>query len=271
MGGLPSFVNVLNRNIALTGAPQSATWRPPQWGSPAMVALTVPPQTASIPASSSSSVRGSTSSSVALGTTAAPATTTVTRQLTYVFDAVLSLEHSQRLEKTRHPVQTGADISSHAYLMPARVTLTIGMSDAMQSYATAGNGAQPWTGNPSKSVSAYQVLIALQATRQPLTLVTRLRTYTNMLITEITPQEDNRTIAGLRARVELEQIFTASISSAPISARPQDTQSTGLGGVTTQSPSGATLSQYAAPATGQPAYGIPGAGGFTSNVGAGAP
>jgi hypothetical protein len=67
--------------------------------------------------------------------------------------------------------------------------------------------------------------------RMPLTVTTRLRTYTNMVIANIAPREDYRTITGLRMRVEFEQIFTASTSTVPNSARPDDTNSTGLGTV----------------------------------------
>lgn len=175
--------------------------------------------------------------------------TTTTGQTTYVFDAVLSLEHEQRLELTRHPIQTGADISSHAYLMPASLVLYIGMSDAMDSYAndqsaTTSPYYTPFTGSDSKSVSAYLQLLSLQASRVPLTVTTRLRTYNNMLIAAIRPIEDHKTIAGLRARVEFQEIRTASISNQPVSARPSDTQNTGLGDVGAQPPSASTTNQF---------------------------
>ena len=257
MGGIPGFAGQLAARADGRGLGLTQQWRPPQWQRPAMVTLTVPAQSTALPQS------GSTQSGAPLYAT------TVVAQTTYVFDAVLSLEHEQRLIKTQHPVQTGADLSSHAYLMPARVVLYVGMSDVMQSYQAGADPAQPpyiqpWTGNPSKSVSCYQQVVALQAARQPLTLTTRLRTYTNMLITGVSPQEDSRTITGLRMRVELEQIFTASISTVPVSARPQDTTSTTLGAVTTQSPSSSILSQYGV--TSNPVN-IPGAGTFTGNAG----
>jgi len=256
-------------------------WRPPQWSGPAMVSITVPPQSNNNSQQSTSSVTnsivGSTPSSVSLSSTATavPDTTpNVTPPQVYVFDAVFTLEHEQRLEKTRHPVQTGADISSHAYLMPARVSMYVGMSDAMDSYATGRNPkaspyVQPWTGNSSKSVSAYQQMLKLQASRIPLTVTTRLRTYTNMVITSIGPQEDVRTIKGLRMRIEFEQIFTAAIASAPISARNNDTQTTGLGAVNSQTPDGSLIDQFSAPADGQAPVDVPGAGDFTSNLGSG--
>lgn len=250
-----------------------------------MVSITVPAQTTNNqpPSSVSSAVLGSTASSVSLGSsTSAPATSSSpSPPQVYVFDAVFTLEHEQRLEKTRHPVQTGADISSHAYLMPARVTMNVGMSDAQASYT--GPNVQAWSGSSSKSVSAYQRMIALQAARTLLTVTTRLRTYTNMVITSIGPSEDFRTITGLRMRIEFEQIFTASISSTPVSARPNDTQTTGLGAVNAQTPDSSLDSQYGIlssepsvgttpdsvqpSASGLQTVDVPGAGDFTSNIG----
>jgi uncharacterized membrane protein YgcG len=190
---------------------------------------------------------------------------------------VLELEHEQRLEKTRHPVQTGADLSSHAYLMPPRVVMYVGMSDAMAAYASGANNANTTSATPntvtpfsggstSKSVNAYQTMITLQAARSPLTVTTRLRTYTNMLITAISPREDFKTITGLKMRVEFEQIFTATTSTSvtgsasiaslsAVSARPDATQQTGLGQVNSGALSSTTAAQFAAPARASAAFG----------------
>lgn len=194
-----------------------------------------------------------------------------TATTTYVFDAVLELDHDQRLEKTHHPVQTGADISSHAYLMPARVTLNIGMSDAMDSYghstanstATGESIITPWVGDASKSVSAYQTVLGIQAARQPVTVTTRLRTYTNMIITSVAPREDSRTIAGLRMRIEFEQIFTATATTS-VSARTNDTQSTGLGTVSTTPPSASVENQFNTDNADITPISTPGAGNYSS-------
>jgi hypothetical protein len=239
----------------------SGLYRPPQWSGPAMVSVTQAPSQGpnnfgptAVPMTPGSYIPG------ALVPATGPAAGTQyvygasgSAQTTYVFDAVLDLEHEQRLEKTSHPVQTGAAISSHAYLMPPRVVMLIGMSDAMDAYSNGVNnanspaGATPGTVTPfsgsssSKSVNAYQTMISLQAARQPLTVTTRLRTYTNMVITSVSPREDYKTITGLRMRVEFEQIFTALTASASIAgglseggtltARPDATQQTGLGAV----------------------------------------
>ena len=235
-------------------------YRPPQWSKPAMVAVTVMPY--------------GTGGDVVTDNAAAGRYTLSTSSvgaITYVFDAVLDLDHQQTLEKTQHPVQTGANISSHAYLMPARVALSVGMSDAMAAYytgaanavATGANIVSPFTGNPSKSVSAYQNMLALQKSRQLLQITTRLRTYTNMVITSISPRETSATIAGLRMRVEFEEIFVATTAVVPASARSNTTDNTGLGIVTPSPVPNSTQSQYGVGST-APDVNVPGAGVYSS-------
>lgn len=215
----------------------SGIWRPPQWapGRPAMVSITVP-SSANGQAQVSSDGQGNFVSQNQAPTT-------------YVFDAVIELNHTQRGTKTKHPVQTGADISSHFYLEPAQLSLSVGMSDAMDAYATGQDPTQPpyitaFTGNPSKSVSAYLTMQSLQASAVPLTITTRLRTYTNMVIIGLTPRENSRTIAGLRMIIDFEEIPLASISTSPVSARPNDTGETGLGTVNSQTPNTQITNQF---------------------------
>ena len=213
MGGLPSIVNPLLSNALLAGQSTGA-YKPPQWNQgPAMVRVTTQPSQANYSSQVGVPVPASGLLQLAVNTS-----------FTYVFDAVLSLEHEQRLVKTVHPVQTGSEISSHAYLMPARLTLDVGMSDVMFTYSAPG--VDSFTGDSSRSVNAYQTMVQWQRQRALLTIVTRLRTYANMLVAGLAPREDNRTIAGLRCRVELEQIFLSSIGAQQNSARSNLTGST---------------------------------------------
>lgn len=192
------------------------TYRPVLWQtpSPARIMLTFPGQPQNTPYSGAAG-----------GTASLPL-----NQTQYVFDAVITAAHEQELRTTEHPVQTGASISDHAYIMPARLVLEIGMSDAMDAYFSPST----WTGSSSKSVAAYQTLLALEFARIPVTVTTRLRTYTNMIIRVVNPQENAKTIGGLRARVEFLQIFLATTQTTQVSARNQDTGKTNLGAVTVQ-------------------------------------
>jgi hypothetical protein len=184
--------------------------------------------------------------------------------VTYVFDAILRAEHRQEVVITKYPVQTGANIAYHAYIQPALVVLEIGMSDAMDSYLPG-----QW-GGVSKSVSAFEVLSDLKNARQPLTLITRLFPYTNMVITSLQADENQRTVTGLRARVTLEEIFLANVIAALPSARPQDIEVTSVGITTSIPPSSTQIEQFrvqpltSTPATGVATSGSPGSTGIAS-------
>ncbi|HJX54079.1 MAG TPA: hypothetical protein VJ801_15030 [Polyangia bacterium] len=154
----------------------ASTWRPPQWIHAAMFTVSV------------ADAKGN--------------------QTVYVFDGVIRASHEQRSVVTLNPVQTGAAISDHAYIVPARLVLEISQSDAMQSY-----DVRQWADGPSKSVSAYQTLVALQKARQVLQVATRLRQYDKMLISEVHAEESEKSRYGLKAIVTFTEILTASVEA----------------------------------------------------------
>jgi hypothetical protein len=155
----------------------------------------------------------------------------------YFFDAVLREEHVSTLRITEHPVQTGANISDHAYQMPAHLVLEIGMSDAMSSLSQG----QYSGGAGGKSVTAYQKLLELQAARVPLKVVTRLNVYKNMIIEQISSPVDARTTYGMRARVTLKQIILATVmETTAVSAAPNTTDATNSGSVQPATPAPST-------------------------------
>jgi len=148
----------------------------------------------------------------------------------YFFDAVLREEHITALRITEHPVQTGANISDHAFQLPVQLMMEIGMSDVMDSMVRG----QFQTGQ-GKSVSAYQTLVDLQAQRSPLRVVTKLNAYENMLIEHISSPVSRETTYGMRAVITLRQIITAQVPSTMTdSAAPQTTDQTDKGEVPSQ-------------------------------------
>ena len=88
-----------------------------------------------------------------------------------------------------------------------------GISDTTFNKFTEGN---------SRSINAYQVLRKLQEQRIPIKVITRLWTYTNMLIETISATDDNKTAYGLKANVTLKQIFVVNVTTVKISERPKN-------------------------------------------------
>ena len=225
-------------------------WRPPEWTRPALTAITVPGD-------------GNTS------------------PLVYVFDAVFKTEHSRELKRTEHPIQPNAgsaatSITDHAYQLPARVELEIGMSDAMDSYSHKN-----WTSNASKSISAYQALIALLQARQLVTLTTRLDTYANMLVEAVHAPDSHKTRHGLRATVVFSEVFLADVTATKstisygsddnagsgVSARPQATGASPVGTLQTTPVPAALTAQHnllSGSAAIPPFPVVPGAGNWSS-------
>lgn len=273
LSGSISAVNILTTPRPQVSSPLSQGWRPPQWKNPAVVTITVPMQqtnsldTTGVPSALTGVLAGSSLSTPA-----------ITAPLTYIFDAVLALDHEQSLTKTQHPVQTGAAVSSHAYLEPASVVMDILMSDVSQGYVSVSQTASPyyqtWPGAtsggvgaaPSRSVSAYKTILKLQAQRVPLTITTRLRTYYNMLISHVAPREDSKTVKGLRMRVTFDQVFIAGTQTVPISALTSVTNMTGLGSIGTAAVPTTVSNQYNITQATTPVtpVDIPGAGTYSS-------
>ena len=130
------------------------------------------------------------------------------------FDAVISVSTEHTATITSHPVQLGANISDHMYLEPISITMEIAMSDAMDSMVYG-----QWIGGYTKSVSAYRMLCDLQARRIPITVLTRLNKYPDMVIESISVNDDYKILYGLRATVSLKQVFVAEATTDTVSAR----------------------------------------------------
>ena len=128
----------------------------------------------------------------------------------YLFDAVFSSSHTLNVKITEHPVQSGAAIADHAFIEPDTVSLEIGMSDAMTSADTIAGD------NQNRSVSAYRALREFALSRTPLTLVTRLNTYENMLIETIAAEESLEAMNALRAEVTFKKLNMVQIAEVSI-------------------------------------------------------
>jgi LysM repeat protein len=123
------------------------------------------------------------------------------------FDAVLSTSHVSKVTATSHPVEGGANIADHAFIDPAEVTIEIGMTDC--------NGV----GASDKMFAALQ---ALQKARQPITIQTRFKQYTNMLIMSMSTPDDYMTVNALKSVLMCREIPIVSTRTVTITAGGQE-------------------------------------------------
>lgn len=118
------------------------------------------------------------------------------------FDAVLNTDHNTGVTPTEHPVQSGASISDHAFVNPEEITLEIGNSDVHHS--------------DGYSAQSFQKLESIMEKRETVTLVTRLKTYTDMLITSISVPDNYETTYGLKATIIFKRIKVVTVATVQV-------------------------------------------------------
>lgn len=145
----------------------------------------------------------------------------------YLPDCVPEEVHNDDLVITEHPVEVGAAISDHAYKRPAEVRLRMAWSNAATSLAD-------WS--ESYATVVYGMLLRLQESREPFTIVTGKRTYSNMLLAGLSVTTDRRTEYMLDVTATCRQVIivstqTVSLPPAERHASPEITapvQDTGV-------------------------------------------
>jgi len=93
--------------------------------------------------------------------------------------------------------------------------------DGVSDFATVGSG---------RSVEAWKKLKQMQLDRQPLTVVTRLQTYENMMIKELSAPDDFQTLNCLKCTVHLQQVLFANAAEVKTAVRTACTRQTSQGG-----------------------------------------
>jgi hypothetical protein len=106
---------------------------------------------------------------------------------------VLSEKHESGIEISEIPIETGSQISDHAYVKPKRVTLDVADANAAATYAS---------------------LVRFQESRVPFVLVTGLTVYKDMLIKSIDVDRDAGHSRILSAKVECQEVIIVSTAYA---------------------------------------------------------
>ena len=160
----------------------------------------------------------------------------------FVFDGLIHGDHDQSCIPTQHPLQEGYNIADHAVLQPARLTIEVVMNDSIAAYSSG-----MWSGNPSKSISAYQQMIKLMTDRTFLTISAKFRVYQNMLLVNVRSSDNAKNhIGGASMVLTFQQIFvaTVAVSAQSDSARLETTGESQSGTVNGQTPDDTMLKQH---------------------------
>jgi hypothetical protein len=132
------------------------------------------------------------------------------------FTATITLEEAStdELEITQHPVQQGASITDHAYLKPATLNLKL-----------------MWSADNAPLPEIYQNLLMLQASREPIDVITGKRAYQNMLIKSLALTTDVLTENVLNISMSLQEIFITALEVVTVPPR-KDQKNPGKTGAT---------------------------------------
>ena len=130
-------------------------------------------------------------------------------------DAVISESHINEVSLTTNPVEFGAEITDHAVTQPKQVNIIAEVSDTPLGLAALGQIVDLVTGlfgsstaeNITRSNAAYNAVIQLQEEREPIEIQTKLKLYTDMIITKVSTVQDKNTSRIVRMSIDLQQVI----------------------------------------------------------------
>ncbi len=136
-------------------------------------------------------------------------------------DAVISETITNTLRITKNPVELGADITDHAIIEPKQYTLDAVITDSPllgvnsidnvgQSISSSGFFGSSSEDSRTRSQAAFDALVALQESRQPIEVQTGLTFYRDMLISDITITQDKDSSRAIFFNAKLTQVILTS-------------------------------------------------------------
>ena len=126
------------------------------------------------------------------------------------FDAVMQETHGQRLQVTENPVETGVSISDHCYVEGATLSLVASIADIRMPNAASG-----YDSPSGRSNYGYQRLCEIERQLaenklQPFEIITSVKTYNHMVLTEISMTRDKTTPQLGRFNMNFREVITVS-------------------------------------------------------------
>lgn len=129
-----------------------------------------------------------------------------------MIDASISEEHVTSVEVSENPVEDGANVADHVQINPDQLTIEGVITDAPLGYAVIGNiqnitrSVATFFGKSSRSIDAYNEMVKLQKSRQPFTVVTGLKRYKSMIMTELSVPRTKDTGGAVHFRAVFKEV-----------------------------------------------------------------
>ncbi|GGG03944.1 MULTISPECIES: phage baseplate protein [Cysteiniphilum] len=124
-------------------------------------------------------------------------------------------QHKIKVKTTHYPIEDGSSITDNAYKKPSKITLTGFVSNlkVLTPEIPFLFGSIGYV-STQKVKTAWQQIKALANAREPLTVITTVDKYENMLITEVdTSSMDKNTGTSLMFKLELTELNTVTSKS----------------------------------------------------------
>lgn len=137
------------------------------------------------------------------------------------FDASISEVHSDSSEVTDHPVEEGSDITDHIRKLPSAIEINGRITNTPIVLLASVFAKSPIVDNLVPSVGTrvfdgYQELLNIQAQGIIVDVITSLRDYENMAITNVQVNRDKDTGNVLDATISLREVVIANSISVSL-------------------------------------------------------
>lgn len=131
-------------------------------------------------------------------------------------DVVVSEVHTDTLKIALHPVEFGPNISDHAWAEPGELTIDcfFKAGGSLVDFAnTTALGS--WLNAGPSPAQIYQQLLNLQTKAEPFKVITRRRSYDNMLITTLTVTTGAKSENILGCKLVLTEVLMTATEARP--------------------------------------------------------
>ncbi len=119
-------------------------------------------------------------------------------------DASLNETHSSSVDVTQHPVEDGADITDHVRIKPETISITGVVTNTPLIFLAS------FRESPTRAEEAYETMRELLRNREPISVITTLRQYDNMILTNMQTSRDARTGNVVQCTLNFQEIIIAN-------------------------------------------------------------
>lgn len=127
-------------------------------------------------------------------------------------DVSVSETHETDCDVTENPVESGANVTDHVQVKPARLTIEGLVSDTPIKFL---QGIRDLF-DDNRSRKTYEELLTIQTAREPIDVITGLKQYSNMILKTLTVPRNSDTGRALRFTAIFQEVRIVDSSSISI-------------------------------------------------------